>query len=188
MADRKEYFKKYYQANRKVVLKAAKNYYKENRKECLSNHHKYYKENREDILAQKKMKALTYKGHAYSIWHAVKKYAKLWNLPICDFSDFWDEWSDNDPTYKQLWEEWKDSGYNEYRSPVVMRKIKKQGFVPENLKWDVKNNYSWWNEDSTIFKNVSSQLEEQQKERNKRSKEWRKKIREQFKAKQKDKK
>jgi len=93
----------------------------------------------------------------------------------------------DDPVYDALYDAWRDSEYNELLSPVVMRKVKKNGFVPDNLKWDVKNNYSWWNEDSTIFKKSEEELEEQQKVYNRRNKEWRKKVREQWKAKLKEK-
>lgn len=188
MQDRQEYFQNYYASHKKTIIKDAKQYYKKHRKECLTNHRKYYKINKEEILAKNKMKTLKFRGHAYSIWHAIKKYAKLWDLPICDFSDFYEEWTVNDPTYQELYDAWVDSGYDKFMSPVVMRKVKKNGFVPENLKWDVKKNYSWWNEDAAIFKDVANNMEEQQRERNKRNKEWRKKVREQIKAKQKEKK
>jgi hypothetical protein len=188
LTNRQEYKQRYYLDNKKRIIKQAKQYYKENRKECLQDHRKYYKNNREALLAKKKMKALTFKGHAHSIWRAVKKYAKIWDLPICEFNEFYDDWTADDPNYQELFDQWNESGHNEMLSPVCMRKIKKHGFVPSNLKWDKKQNYSWWNEDAKIFREVSDELEEQQKQRNKRSKEWRKKIREQFKEQQKAKK
>jgi hypothetical protein len=64
-----------------------------------------------------------------------------------------------------------------------MRKVKKNGYVPENLDWDIKNNYSWWSEDSKIFKEVEFNLNEVQKAKNKSNKEFRKQLREKWKAK-----
>jgi hypothetical protein len=187
MVGREDYFKNYYQDNKKKIIGRANKDYKTNRKKRLTSHHKYYKDNREVILAKAKQKSLAFRGHAYSIWSAVKKYAHKWHLPCCTFEEFYDQWTSDDPTYDQLYKDWVDSEYNEYLSPVVMRSVKKNGYVPENLKWDIKKNYSWWNEDSAIFKEVSNRIEGQQKERNQRNKEWRKKVREQWKAKQKEK-
>lgn len=188
MTNRQEYKKLYYQNNKKRILKQAKRYYKQNRKECLQDHRKYYKINREDILAKKKMNDRTHKGHAKVIHSAVSKYAKRWDLPICEFEELW-EWTDTDQNYMELWEAWRDSGYAQRLSPVLMRRVKKHGWEQaSNLKWDKKENYSWWNEDAVIFREVSEELDKQQKEKNKSSKEWRKKMRQQFKEQQKAKK
>ena len=185
---RRLYLQKFYKDHKKKLQKYFHSRYVLQRKKRLSNQRKHYKINKEEILAKNKMKSLEHRGHAHSIWNAVRKYALKWKLPICTFDEFFDDWTKDDLTYQTLWDTWKASGYNEYLSPVVMRAVKNKGYVPENLKWDVKKNYSWWNEDSTIFKDVMGRLETQQKERNQRSKEWRKKVREQFKAKQKEKK
>lgn len=186
MEDRQEYFKSYYQNNKKKLITRVKNDYKKHKKDHLTYQHKYYKDNRELILANKKSKSLAFRGHAYSIWSAIHKYAKLWKLPCCSFPEFYDSWTFDDPKYQELYDAWVASEYNEYLSPVVMRSVKKNGYTVDNLKWDIKKNYSWWNEDSTIFKEVTSRLDDQQRERKKQiSKEWRKKIYKEFKAKQK---
>lgn len=138
------------------------------------------------ILSKPKTKSLAFVGHAHAIWNAIRKYAKEWKLPITPWDEF-KFWTIDDENYNELFEAWKESGYQTGLSPVVMRGVKKNGFVIENLKWDVKQQYSWWNEDATIFKEIESNLDKQQKERNARSKEWRKKIREEWKAKRKDK-
>ncbi len=182
--ERKIYLQQYYEKNKKKFQRYFKDKYVLEKRKRLTYQHKYYKINREDILVKNKIKSLAFRGHAYSIYSAIKKYAKQWKLPCCTFEDFYDNWTFNDPQYQTLYDTWVESEYNEYLSPVVMRQVKKNGYVPENLKWDVKKNYSWWSEDSTIFKEVSKRLEEQQKERNVRSKEWRKKVRADFKAKQ----
>ena len=185
MKGREEYFKNYYRDNKKKILARVKKDYRSNTKEHLTYQHKYYKDNRGVILAKAKQKGMAFRGHAFSIWSAVKKYAHDWKLPCCTFDEFYDDWTKDDPQYEALWDAWVASGYNEYLSPVVMRSVRKNGYIIDNLKWDVKKNYSWWNEDSAVFKEVSKRLDSQQKERNQRNKEWRKKVREQFKAKQK---
>jgi len=185
--ERKEYLHQHYLKNKKKLQKYFKNRYKLQRNKRLTYQHNYHIDNRGDILAKNKAKSLAFKGHAFSIYSAVKKYAHKWKLPCCTFDEFYEDWTKNDPQYEALWDAWVASGYNEYQSPVVMRTVRKNGYVVDNLKWDVKKNYSWWNEDSTIFKEVSNRLETQQKERNQRNKEWRKKVRDQWKAKQKEK-
>lgn len=185
MTSRQEYFQQYYQEHKQKMLSHVKKDYKKHKKDHLTYQHKYYKDNREAILAKSKIKSLAFKGHAFSIYKAIVRYAKKWNLPYSTFEEFYDNWTSDDPTYNELYDAWKESEYDEYLSPVVMRAVKKYGYMPDNLKWDIKKNYSWWNEDSTIFKEVSNKLEEQQKERNKRDKEWRKKVRQQWKEKQK---
>src|SRR5579863_5440638 len=154
MASRKEYLQQYYKDHKSKINGTRKKYYKRNKTKCLTNQRKYYKKNREAILATRKLKSLAFRGHAYSIWSAVKKYAKLWKLPICTFQEFYDNWSVDDPKYNSLYDAWKESEHNESLSPVVMRKVKKDGYVPSNLDWDTKKNYSWWNEDSKVFKEV----------------------------------
>ena len=152
-------------------------------KDRLTKARSYYTLHKESILAKVKTKSLAFRGHAYSIWTAIKKYAKKWHLPICSFEEFYDGWTFDDPSYQLLYDAWVESGYNENLSPVVMRSVKKNGFVSNNLKWDVKNNYSWWNEDITIFRKEEEDLNETQKTYNKSNKEWRKKIRAEWKAK-----
>lgn len=188
MTSRQDYFKIYYRNNKKKINGARKKYYRKHQRKCLTNQRKYYKSNREAILATRKLKSLAFRGHAYSIYRAVSKYAKLWKLPVCTFQDFYDKWTMDDPKYQVLYDAWVESEHNENLSPVVMRKIKKNGYVPENLDWDTKNNYSWWNEDSRIYKQVESDLNDVQKARNKSNKEFRKKLRDQWKAKLKAKK
>lgn len=187
MTSRKEWFQNYYRRNKNKINGARKKYYRKHKRKCLTNQQEYYIINRDRILATKRIKSLAFRGHAYSIWSAVRKYAKLWKLPICTFDDFYDKWTVDDPKYQELYDAWVASSHDENLSPVVMRKVKKNGYVPENLNWDVKNNYSWWNEDSKVYKQVEAELEEKQKARNKSNKEFRKKLREQWKAKLKEK-
>ena len=187
MSKRNDYYKQYNTKNREKRLEYFRRRYKKDRKELLTKAKKHYILNREDILAKNKMKSLAFRGHANSIWSAIKKYARKWNLPICTFEEFYNDWTMDDPTYQQLYDAWVASDYSEFLSPVVMRQVKKNGFVPSNLRWDIKNNYSWWNEDATVFKRSEEELEEKQKIYNRRNKEWRKKVREQWKAKQKEK-
>jgi len=184
--DRSEYQKKYYQDHKEELQVYFRAKYLKERKERLTKARSWYILHREEILAKLKTKSLAFVGHAHAIWNAIRKYAKAWKLPITPWEEF-KLWTIEDTTYNELFEAWKESGYQDNFSPVVMRGVKKNGFLIENLKWDKKQSYSWWNEDSTIFKEVEENLDKQQKERNQRSKEWRKKIRDEWKAKRKGK-
>jgi len=70
---REEYFQNYYKEHQQEINNRAKKYYKKNQKKCLTYQAKRYILNREDILAHHKIKSLAFKGHANSIWTAVKK-------------------------------------------------------------------------------------------------------------------
>lgn len=188
MKNRKEYFKKYYQEHKQTIIKRSKEDYRRNRKEHLTYAGNYYILNRDMILAKLKTKSLAFTGHAHVIFKAIEKYSKpsRWNLPCSTWDEF-KLWTIDDPTYNELFEAWKVSNYETNLTPVVMRGVKKNGFVIENLKWDIKQRYSWWNEDKVVFEQVEKNLDLQQKERNKRNKEWQKKVREEWKAKRKNK-
>lgn len=186
MSSRKEYFQKYYQEHKADIIKRSKEDYEKNKRKHLTYQANYYILNREAILMKLKTKSLAFVGHAHIIWNAIRKYAKAWKLPITPWEEF-KLWTIDDVTYNELFEAWKESGYLDNFSPVVMRGVKKNGFVIENLKWDTKSKYSWWNEDKAVFEEVEKDLNDKQLERNKRSKEWRKKIRDEWKAKRKGK-
>jgi hypothetical protein len=186
LSSRKEYFQKYYQEHKADIIKRSQEDYEKNKRKHLTYQAKYYILNRDTILAKLKTKSLAFTGHAHTIWNAIRKYAKQWKLPITPWEEF-KLWTIDDANYNKLFEDWKESGYDNNLSPVVMRGVKKNGFVIENLKWDTKGRYSWWGEDAKIFKEVEENLDKQQKERNARSKAWRKRIREEWKAKRKGK-
>lgn len=177
--DRKEYLKKYYQDHKEELQDYFRKKYLKERKERLTNAHSYYILNRIEILMKLKTKSLAFVGHAHAIWNAVRKYAKEWKLPITPWEEF-KLWTIDDENYNELFEAWKESGYQTGLSPVVMRGVKKNGFVIENLKWDIKSRYSWWGEDAKIFKEEEEKLNQQQLERNKRSKEWQKEKRKEW--------
>lgn len=184
MENRQSYFKKYYQEHKQEIIKRSKLEYHSNKKERLTYARKYYILNRDMILAKIKKSSVEFVGHAHLIYKAVKKYAKDWDL-VCSPWDEFREWTSKDPGYKELFANWKEAEYDNNLSPVVMRGVKKNGFIVDNLKWDVKKNYSWWNEDHKIFQQVEKNLDQQQRELNKSTKEWRKKVRAEWEAKRK---
>jgi hypothetical protein len=186
LKDRREYFKEYNKKRRDKQLKYFREKYLRERKERLTKAHSWYILNREAILAKLKSKSLAFTGHAHLIWKAIKKYAKEWDLALSPWDEF-KLWTIDDPTYEELFNAWKESGYQVNLSPVVMRGVKKNGFIVENLKWDKKGTYSWWSEEYQVFKEIEQDLDKLQRERNQRSKEWRKKVREEWKAKRKGK-
>ena len=184
MSDRTEYFKEYRRKNREKRKAYAKKKYKQDRKKRLTYARSHYILNRGAILGKLLETNRTPYGHAAVIQRCIEKYMIKWKLPCMTKKEFL-AWSMSDPNYKDIHKVWEDSEFQINLAPVCMRTVKKAGCVDGNMAWDTKSNYSWWNEDSRLFEEVSEEVAQQQKERNQRSKEWRKKIRADFKAKQK---
>lgn len=184
MSDRSDYQKKYYLDHKEALSKYYQDKYAQEQKERLTKAKKYYIINRTMILIKAKFRDTTKKGHAHAIWKATSKYAKDWGIPFVPWDEFRD-WTMTDETYEIIYNQWKESDFDRTYGPVVMRQVKKNGFVPDNLKWDYREQYSWWSVEMENFKKGAEELNKQQEERNKRTKEWRKKVREEYKAKRK---
>jgi hypothetical protein len=116
------------------------------------------------------------KGHVYWIWRQLLKDAKRWSLNHSVYKEF-KNWSLGDSAYLSLWQQWVADEYSSDETPIVMRLVKKKGFLVDNLNWERKGQFSWWNEDSRIWAEVDNRLNEQQKLRNKGTPESRKKLR-----------
>lgn len=186
MSYRSDYQKKYYQEHKEELAKYYHDKYEAERKERLTYQRTYYILNRMVILLKAKFRDTSKKGHAHAIWKATTKYAKEWNIPFVPWDKF-KTWAMTDDGYETIYKQWEESGFDRTFGPVVMRQVKKNGFIPDNLKWDYREQYSWWSNEMENFKQVEKNLDTQQQERNKRTKEWQKKVREEFKAKRKNK-
>jgi hypothetical protein len=184
LSDRTEYFREYRKKHREKRKAYAKKKYKQDRKKRLQYRRKYYILNREVILAKLLESNRTPYGHGAVIHRCIEKYMLKWKLPCMTKKEFL-AWSMQDQNYKDLHAAWEESGFQINLAPVCMRTVKKSGCVDGNMTWDTKSNYSWWNEDSRLFEEVSEEVAQAQKERNQRNKEWRKKVRADFKTKQK---
>lgn|SRR5665213_229841 len=180
MAARSEYQRNYRKTHPRK--KYFKDKYEEDREERLTYQRDYDILHREERMM--KQQILDPGQLICGIFKCVHKYANKWGIP-CDCLKDILNWSIDDPTFTKLYEEWKYSGYDRFLRPVLMRDVKKKGFVKDNLHWDVKKNFSWWNEDSELYKEVEKETEDMQRVKNKRDKTWHKKLREQIKAKQK---
>ena len=100
-------------------------------------------------------------GHIRCVYGGFSKYQPGWKVPIDserEIVDFFIE----DAEYKRLFKEWEESEYNPLLSPVLMRKVKKNGFTVDNLEAKTKNSYSWWNEDSVLLKCLQAEMEAEQ--------------------------
>lgn len=186
MSNRKDYQQQYYKQKKRERQAYFKEKYEAEKKERLTKAKEYYILNRDKILLMAKLRDTSKNGHAHAIWKATSKYAKDWNIPSVSWPEF-KTWAMTDDGYEDIYSQWKESDFSRVYGPVVIRGVKKNGFVPENLKWDYREQYSWWSTEMETFKQVEDNLDKQQKERNRRSKEWRKKVRDEWKAKRKSK-
>src|SRR5579863_5425949 len=99
----------------------------------------YYEKNRDKILIKQEAKSLLeyrdFHGHVKFIHDPIRRYASQWHIPIESLKKF-KRWSFNDPEYEKLFKAWEVSGFEDKSlAPVVMRKVKKRGFVIDNLYW-----------------------------------------------------
>ena len=179
---RKEYQQQYYLKHKKQRQEYFKDLYQQQRKSRLQKAQEYYILNSKDILMKLKKRSVELVGHAYDIWKAIKKYAKEWKLPISDWDDF-KKWTIDSTAYQEIFDEWKENSFENNFTPVAIRKIKKRGFVIDNLDWARKGVYSWWNEDYLTKLKIEKDLDKQQRERNKSTKEWRAKVKADWEAK-----
>jgi len=136
----------------------------------------YYKEHKREILREQKEKRteeyFELEGHTKAIHNAIKRYAsKLkWNLPIDIYKEF-KRWAKNNDTYLELFQAWEESDFKKNLTPVVMRKVRKGGFVIKNLYWSTKGQHSWWNSLLDDIKRVNLNLEDVKRTENKHTKE-----------------
>jgi len=103
----------------------------------------------------------SFAGHVYSIYKSIEKYAHFWKIPISDIGEIRD-WSYKDPVYEALFDTWKENGFNKFDIPVLMRGIKKHGFVVDNLTWKRKGEYSWWGEEYEVLKDLQDDVSNKQ--------------------------
>jgi len=117
-----------------------------------------------ETLAKKQKKNQSsyrsFAGHVSSIYQSVEKYAHHWKIPISDIGEF-RNWSYRDVAYEELFNIWKENGFNKFDVPVVMRSIKKYGFVIDNLSWKRKGEYSWWGEEYEVLKGLQDDVSNQ---------------------------
>jgi hypothetical protein len=184
LPNRSEYLKRYYQRHKEAIATYYKKRYRKEKKKALTKARKYYRLNRDMILLKARLHNTSKQGHAQAIWKAVSRYAKKWRIPCAAWPEF-KEWAMNDDGYEAVFQQWRDSGFDRTFSPVAMRGVKKNGFVPDNLRWDYREKYSWWSQELSAVLERDAKMEEARKVRNARDKEWRKKVRDQWKAKQK---
>lgn len=180
MSARSEYQRNYRKTHpRKKYFKEK---YEEDKDDRLTYQRNYDRLHREERMF--KLQTLEPGALIDGIFKCVHKYANKWVIPCDCYQDILN-WSIDDPTFTKLYDEWKYSGYDRFLRPVLMRDVKKKGFVKGNIHWDIKKNFSWWNEDSELYKEVEKETEDVQRVNNKRGKEWNKKVYKDFKAKKK---
>jgi hypothetical protein len=123
-------------------------------------------------------------GHIICVYTSLDKYATKWKLPISEWNDF-KNWSVDDKGYEELFNSWKASDFKKELALVAMRKVKKNGFTIDNLEWKAKQDYSWWSEEASYREQIEQDLDNEQRIKNPRNKEWQDKVRQQWKNKKK---
>ena len=177
MANRSAYHKQYREDNAARLSKYAKEKYEEDREDRLTYQRDYDILHREERMAKRQI--LEPGELIAGIHKCIHKYSEKWHI-LCDcYRDLLD-WSVVDPVFMELYKAWKESGYNKFLRPVVMRDVKKNGFIKGNLHWDIKKNFSWWNEDKELYAQVEKETEVAQRVKNKSTKEWKKKVQEDY--------
>lgn len=134
----------------------------------------YYEKNKDKILIKQEAKALleyrNFHGHVEAIHDPIRRYASQWHIKI-DSLKLFKRWSFNDVEYENLFKAWETSGFEKNLSPVVMRKIKKRGFVIDNLYWSTKGAHNWWSGILDDIKNLGKDMETRQIKNNKSTEE-----------------
>jgi len=130
---------------------------------------KYYSTNKKQLNEQKQKRRDdgygTFHGHVEAIHDPIRRYASQWHIPIDSLKKF-KRWSFNDPEYEKLFKVWEESGFEKALAPVVMRRIKKRGFVLDNLFWSTKGQHAWWSGILDDIKNMSKEMEKRQTKNN----------------------
>lgn len=150
----------------------------------------YYEKNKDKILIKQEAKQLLdyqdFHGHVSSIHDPIRRYASQWHIPIVSLKLF-KRWSFNDPEYEKIFKAWEISGFEKALAPVVMRRVKKRGFVLDNLFWSTKGQHPWWSGMLDGLKAQSKLMEERQKENNASTEDGRQEMVNRLKAKRKNK-
>lgn len=126
---------------------------------------KYYVNHKQQLNAKKKQKRdedyFTLNGHLEPIHDAIRRYASQWKIPIDSLKKF-RRWALLDATYEQLFKAWEEADFPKELTPVVMRKVKKQGFVIDNLYWSTKKQHSWWSGEIDKLNALRKEMEKRQ--------------------------
>lgn len=130
----------------------------------------YYDNNKDKISIKREAKKLIdyhdFHGHVKLIHDPIRRYASQWHIPIDSLKKF-KRWALNDATYEELFKAWEESGFDKNLAPVVMRRVKKQGFIISNLYWSTKGQHAWWNGLLDDIKDLSGKMEQRQAKNNK---------------------
>ena len=150
----------------------------------------YYEKNKDKILIKQEAKNILdyqdFHGHVKIIHDPIRRYASQWHIPIDSLKKF-KRWSFNDPDYEKIFKAWKESVFEKTLAPVVMRRVKKRGFVIDNLYWSTKGQHAWWSGLLDSIKEQSKVMEERQKIGNKATEDEQQEMLDRLKAKRKSK-
>jgi hypothetical protein len=114
-------------------------------------------------------------GYLWMIYRNLKRMAYKWHQPICKYEEF-KRWSLSG-VFVDLFVLWKHSNFNEMEKPVIERGMKKLGFVLTNIRWEIARNLGYYDKTYLIREEL---MEQERAVRNKRTPEWRIKVRAQW--------
>ena len=153
--------------NRKRYLRNYMSKYRKQNKEKVTKANKvYYERNRMPLIEKAKKKQKEYyhrpNGHLRLVYHATKRWAKFWKLPIVTFSEF-RNWSLTNSEYSNLFAVWEKNAFDVQCSPVVVRRFKKRGFVFGNMEWSMKQKHTWWSNEKKLFEEICEKIDKGEK-------------------------
>ena len=151
---------------------------------------KYYMMHKQQLDERKQQKRVagyfTLNGHLEPIHDAIRRYASQWKIPIDTLKKF-RRWSLLDATYDELFKAWEESNFAKELTPVVMRRVKKNGFVVDNLYWSTKSAHSWWSGEIDKLNTLRKEMETRQIKNNEADKNEQQEMVNRLKAKRKSK-
>jgi hypothetical protein len=126
---------------------------------------KYYMVHKQRLDERKQQRRyegyFTLNGHLEPIHDAIRRYASQWKIPIDSLKKF-RRWAIMDATYEQLFKAWEEAHFSKELTPVVMRRVKKNGFVIDNLYWSTKKQHSWWSGEVDKLNVLRKEMEKRQ--------------------------
>ena len=125
----------------------------------------YYEKNKRQVLDKQKIKRdenyFDLHGHIKPIHDAIRRRASQWDVSIDPLKTI-KRWSFSNNEYEELFNGWKASDFSKELTPVLMRRVKKRGWVTDNLYWSTKSKHPWWSGELDKLNVLRKEMEKRQ--------------------------
>jgi hypothetical protein len=125
----------------------------------------YYEKNKKQILVSQQIKRTNdyfdLHGHIKPIHDAIRRRASQWKVPIDPLKAI-KRWSFANNEYEELFKAWEASDFSKELTPVLMRRVKKKGWVTDNLYWSTKSKHPWWSGEVDKLNALRKEMEKRQ--------------------------